>query len=90
MSGAGEVVLSGAGRSLPPVSTLAAIQAISPTRSAVVEQASPAPQRRSPCWPGLDTDHPTLATQPARERLLAAAWLAGYRSPAPAAPTPWT
>jgi integrase/recombinase XerD len=29
----------------------------------------------------LDTDHPTLAAQPARERLLAAAWLAGYRSP---------
>jgi integrase/recombinase XerD len=29
----------------------------------------------------LATDHPTLAARPARERLLAAAWLAGYRSP---------
>jgi hypothetical protein len=29
----------------------------------------------------LDTDHPTLAARPARERLLTAVWLAGYRSP---------
>lgn len=29
----------------------------------------------------LATDHPTLAARAARERLLAAAWLAGYRSP---------
>lgn len=28
----------------------------------------------------LDTEHPVLATVAARERLLAAAWLAGYRS----------
>ena len=28
----------------------------------------------------LDTDHPTFAALPARERLLAAAWLAGYHS----------
>ena len=49
---------------------------------------------RLPCWrpesaaapaavallTQLATDHPTLAARPARERLLAAAWLAGYRS----------
>jgi len=28
----------------------------------------------------LDDEHPVLSTLPARERLLAAAWLAGYRS----------
>lgn len=28
----------------------------------------------------LDTEHPVLSGQPARERLLAATWLAGYRS----------
>ena len=37
--------------------------------------------RRSRCWPNSTPTTPRWPRRPARERLLAAAWLAGYRSP---------
>ena len=56
--------------------------AISPAHAVSAEGSTAAvpPPAAAALLAQLDTDHPTLAALPARERLLAAAWLAGYRS----------
>jgi integrase family protein with SAM-like domain len=77
-------LLSGHRRSLPPVITpadgIADGIAISPAGAVPMQESAAAPAAVA-LLAHLDTDHPTLAALPARERLLAAAWLAGYRSP---------
>ena len=54
--------------------------AITTARVVPVEGSAPAAPAAAALLAQLDTDHPTLTALPARERLLAAAWLAGYRS----------
>ena len=78
-------VLSGPDRNLPPVITPADTGtdgvALSPARSPTAEPPRPvAPAAAVLLLDRLDTDHPALAALPVRERLLAAVWLAGYRS----------
>ena len=55
--------------------------AISPAPAVPSDGSAPGAPAAVALLARLDTDHPTLAARPARERLLAAAWLAGYRSP---------
>jgi integrase/recombinase XerD len=78
-----EPVLSGCRRSLPAVTIPADAVALDPVAAA----PTPETTRETAAAPAavallaqLDADHPALAVRPARERLLAAAWLAGYRS----------
>ena len=54
--------------------------ALSPARTPTAEPPRPVAPAATALLDRLDTDHPTLAALPIRERLLAAAWLAGYRS----------
>ena len=88
----GDRVLSGSGRSLPPVTTpppgvatlpadiaAAAVPAEASTDESMDGSTTAAPAAVA-LLARLDADHPVLAAGPARERLLAAAWLAGYRS----------
>ena len=63
-----------------PADGLVGSTAISPAGAVPMQESAAAPAAVT-LLAHLDTDHPTLAALPARERLLAAAWLAGYRSP---------
>lgn len=56
------------------------VVALSPARMATVEPRAPVVPAAVVLLDRLDAEHPTLAALPARERLLTAAWLAGYRS----------
>ncbi|WP_225922804.1 tyrosine-type recombinase/integrase [Pseudonocardia oceani] len=68
---------AGAGRG-PAAAGLIPIPALTHAPAAEVSRA---PALANALLGQLDTEHPALSGSPDRERLLAAAWLAGYRSP---------